>query len=286
MSQSKSTVSVIIPTYNRSQLLAEAIRSVLNQTYHDLEIIVVDDNSTDDTEKVIAQIRDPRLLYIRHEINKGGSAARNTGICAATGKFIAFLDDDDEWEPEKTALQLKVLEHYDVVLCASNEHLSGLARYSDKSEINMEELRQGKFTSGGTGVLMARSAVLKSAMFDEGLPRCQDWDIFIRIAQCHAIGYLNMPLVRYNEGAHRRISNAILNKPAVEIEKTLRILDKHHQFFGSRWVRWHLAGFLLYGIKHRDNKVRYLLYVMCRCGVWAVLRALGRRLYQKSIVTV
>ena len=104
-------VSVIIPTYNRAHLVGRAIRSVLNQTYQDFEIIVVDDGSTDNTEEVVKSFNDPRIRYIRHEKNRGGSAACNTGIRAARGEYIAFQDSDDEWLPEKLEKQMQVFEN-------------------------------------------------------------------------------------------------------------------------------------------------------------------------------
>jgi len=86
MAEKAPKVSVVIPTYNRAHLVGRAIRSVLNQTYQDFEIIVVDDGSTDNTKEVVKSFNDPRIRYIRHEKNRGGSAARNTGIRAARGK--------------------------------------------------------------------------------------------------------------------------------------------------------------------------------------------------------
>lgn len=274
-------VSVVIPTFNRSRLVARAIRSVQGQTYSNLEIIVVDDASRDDTEQVVAAISDPRIRYLRHQTNRGGSGARNTGIHAATGAYIAFLDDDDEWEPTKTAEQLKALADYDAVLCTSDEHRHGIERFAARTSVGLDDLRQGLFTAGGTGVLMAKTVVLQETLFDETLPNCQDWDIFIRIAKRYKIGYINQPLVRYNEGEHGRISNVIVNMPRADLERRLVMLEKHREFFGPRWYRRHLAGFLLYGLKHRPDKLSHLAYTVKRCGLMAVLRALGRRVYQK-----
>jgi len=104
-------VSVIIPTYIRAHVLAKAIQSLLNQTYQDFEIIVVDDGSIDNTEEVVKSFNDPRIRYIRHKENCGGSAARNTGIRAAYGECIAFQDSDDEWLPEKLEKQMQVFEN-------------------------------------------------------------------------------------------------------------------------------------------------------------------------------
>src|SRR5688572_16958601 len=104
-----ANVSVIIPTHNRAQSVVTAIASVVRQTFQDLEIIVVDDASNDDTAEVLAQFRDKRIKVIRHQTNRGGAAARNTGIRHSTFDYIAFLDDDDEWLPEKLAKQMAAL---------------------------------------------------------------------------------------------------------------------------------------------------------------------------------
>ena len=96
-------ISVIIPSYNSGKFLGEAIESVVNQTYKNIEIIVINDGSTDNTEEIAKkwQKRDERVRYLKHKENKGPSAARNTGIKNSRGEYIAFLDDDDEWLPEK-----------------------------------------------------------------------------------------------------------------------------------------------------------------------------------------
>ena len=112
MPEKNPTVSIIIPTYNRAHLIGRAIQSVLNQTYQNFEIIVVDDGSTDNTEEMIKEFQkhDKRIKYIRHEKNRGGAAARNTGIKVARGEYIAFQDSDDEWLPEKLEKQMDVFQ--------------------------------------------------------------------------------------------------------------------------------------------------------------------------------
>lgn len=103
-------VSLIITTYNRARLLPRAVNSVLNQTYGDFEIIIVDDCSTDSTQDVIQSFADPRIRWFTHEVNRGLSATRNTGIANARGEYIAFLDDDDECTPNRLADQVSILE--------------------------------------------------------------------------------------------------------------------------------------------------------------------------------
>lgn len=273
--QTAPLVSVVIPTYNRAARLIRAIKSAQCQTYTRLEIIVVDDASDDETRRVVAELQDGRLRYIRHPKNIGGSAARNTGIRAATGDFIAFLDDDDEWEADKTEEQLRMLRQYDVVVCTSDGIRSNLHQHEHRKTVGLADLRTGPF--GGTGVLMARTAVLKETLFDESLPRGQDWDLFIRIAMRYPIGYLNKPLLRYNNGDHERITNRVRDISLEDLERQFLVLHKHQSLFGTRWFRQHMAFGMLYGLSRRRDKLALLFYTARRYGGTNVLRALLAR---------
>ena len=112
MKNNSPKVSIILPTYNRAHIIEKAIQSVLNQTYQDFEIIIIDDGSKDDTKKIIRgfQEKDNRIKYIRFEENKGAAAARNAGIKMSKGEYITFQDSDDEWLPEKLEKQMKIIE--------------------------------------------------------------------------------------------------------------------------------------------------------------------------------
>jgi glycosyltransferase involved in cell wall biosynthesis len=279
MKTDKPTVSVVIPTHNRAALLARAIRSVQGQTYPYLEIIIVDDASIDNTRELVESLDDKRIRYLRHETNLGGSAARNTGIHAATGEVIAFLDDDDEWMLEKTEEQLKIVNDYEVVVCTSVGTDDELPRYNLKETLEVDDLRQGPW--GGTGVLMARAKVLKETIFDESLPRGQDWDLFIRLALKHKIAYLNKPLLRYNGGAHVRITNSILNVSVTDMEQQCRVIHKHKRLFGKAWFERQMCQKLLYDIKHRTNRAAIVVYAARNYGVINVVRTLGNRLRVK-----
>lgn len=129
----KPTVSVVIPTYNRAKYVTETIDSVLSQSYTDYEIIVVDDGSTDNTREALAPYMD-RIRYI-HQQNSGVSAARNRGIKAARGKWIAFLDSDDIWLPEKLAVQIKDISKYPGVCLHTTN--AGLYRERIGREVNL-----------------------------------------------------------------------------------------------------------------------------------------------------
>ena len=272
-------VTAIIPTHNRADMLVRAIKSVQRQTYPHLEIIVVDDASTDNTKEVVEGIDDSRIRYVRHETNRGGSAARNTGISAVTGEYVAFLDDDDEWKPEKTAEQLVLLRMFDVVACASDDVHHDVRRRYARRTIELDDLRQGPW--GGTGVLMAKSAVLRETMFDESLPRGQDWDIFIRIALKHKIAFLDKPLLRYNSGSHPRITNRARHASIAELERQLRVVEKHRALFGSSWFNRQMSQGLLFGIKDRKDKLAVVTHTARHYGAINVLRALMLRAAMK-----
>jgi glycosyltransferase involved in cell wall biosynthesis len=274
-------VSAIVPTHNRAQMLARAIRSVQRQTYPHLEIVVVDDASTDNTRETMEGFDDPRIRYVRHENNQGGSAARNTGIRVATGEYIAFLDDDDEWEPQKTEEQLKALQVCDVVACASDDAHSRRRRNHLKTSIDLKDLKHGPW--GGTGVLMARAAVLKETLFDETLPRGQDWDLFIRIALKYEIGYLSKPLLKYDGGTHPRFTNSVRQLPLGALEQQFRVVQKHRSLFGTAWFNRQMCQGMLYGVKDRTDKVPLLMYTARRYGFLNVASVLTVRVAMNFI---
>lgn len=277
-------VSVVLPTHNRARLLERALRNVLAQTHRRLEIIVVDDASADETSAAVRGIGDARIHYLRHTSNKGGAAARNTGILAATGEYIAFLDDDDEWEPDKIEKQLCLMQHYAVTICGYHGEEQGLARrYQSRPTVGLSELRRGFFRGGGTSALMARTHVLREILFDESLPRCQDWDLCIRIAKRYEIGYLPGRLMKYNAGGHVRISNRVQNMPLAGVEQQLRMVQKHKKFFGPRMYRFHMCRLLLTSVRHRPDRMRYVVDVSRRYGVIGVVSALAERVYLKMM---
>lgn len=194
------TVSVIIPTYNRVHLISRAIQSVLNQSYRDFEIIVVDDCSTDVTEVIIKdfQEQDKRIRYIRHEKNKGGSAARNTGITSAKGDYIALLDDDDGWLPEKIEKQvIKFRNSPDkvgVIYCGFFYVLEESGNIVAES---VPALRGNIYANllkncilGSPTPLIRRTCFQKAGLYDETLPSAQDWDMWIRLSKYYEFDFI------------------------------------------------------------------------------------------------
>ncbi|MEH7073451.1 glycosyltransferase family 2 protein [Neobacillus drentensis] len=208
-------ISVVIPTFNREALVMDAINSLRNQTYKNLEIIVVDDCSTDNTQSRIENERDPRIVYVRHEYNQGGSQARNTGIHRATGEYIAFLDSDDQWLPTKLEKQMEVFKNNSNVgiVYTGYKNVSGT---SVRSEVHphlsgnlLTELLKKNCIGTTSTVVIKKNLLLEVGNFDPELPSCQDWDLYVRLAQITEFGVVKDAFVLYNEHDESRITTNI-----------------------------------------------------------------------------
>lgn len=209
-------VSVVIPSFNRAHCIEACVRSVLAQTFRDLEVIVVDDASKDDTAQRLAAIEDPRVRYLRHETNRGGAAARNTGIQASLAEYVAFLDSDDQWAPEKLERQLRHLEAKGSEYGFSYTWLIGrdpegreIWRTSKSIDgLAVVELLVENCIGTFSSVLARRSALLAVGGLDERMRSCQDWDLFVRLNAVTRVCCLEEYLVYYlqNRGDKHRIS--------------------------------------------------------------------------------
>lgn len=196
--EAAQSISVVIPTYNYGRFLARAISSVLEQTHPVLEIIVVDDGSTDNTREVAQGFGD-RIQYLYKE-NRGSSAARNAGIRIARGEWIGFLDADDAWVPEKNAKVRELLqEHPEAVMIyhphvlLSDEGPVGYRRAAEPDEL-FPELLYHNFISGGSSALVRRSVLLDLGGFDESLQAVEDWDMWTRVALRYPLHRIGEPL--------------------------------------------------------------------------------------------
>lgn len=208
-------VSVIIPAYNRAALIGESLESVYAQTYEPLEVIVVDDGSTDDLESALSPYLRQGLRLIRHETNKGAPTARNAGIAEAKGEFIAFLDSDDLWEPDKTKQQVrKIVESGpDTALVYSgirkidqDGKLLGFKNPVKKGSIYLDLLANNWIGSTSTALVRA-SALSRVGGFDATLRSRQDLDLWLRISREFTIDFVADPLVLYRVHTNRISSN-------------------------------------------------------------------------------
>jgi glycosyltransferase involved in cell wall biosynthesis len=178
------TVSVIIPTHNRAHLIARAIASATAQDYPIHEIIVVDDCSTDDTVSIVRALPGP-ITYLRMDRNGGSQLARNAGVAAATGDYLAFLDSDDFWHPHKIRLQMACAAGADVAVTCGYRH--GDAATGEflmpTPQIRPEQVMVYNFIGPTSNLLVTRTALEKAGGFDPAMPACQDWELCIRLLQ-------------------------------------------------------------------------------------------------------
>lgn len=206
-------VSIVIPTYKRPDMIVRAVDSALNQTYAQIEVIVVDDNdpSSPDrkkTETIMAQYKgNPRVQYILHEKNKNGSAARNTGWRQAKGEYITFLDDDDEISKDKIKLQVNCLESLDESwgACYSGYHIvkpNGVVhKASDfkSGDVYLQALMRTMFMGSGSNLLLRKTVVDKVNGYDESFKRNQDIEFMARVFEKHKLACIKDDLLTIHQ---------------------------------------------------------------------------------------
>jgi len=273
-------VSVIIPTHNRPDLLPKAIKSVLNQSYQDFEVIVVDDGLEIRAESIVKKVNDSRIVYIQHETERGGAAARNTGIKAAQGEFIAFLDDDDEWLPKKLEIQMSRFRdtNQEVGFCFSavkivknkveefNYVPEGIANYYE------DILR--RFKGFLTSTLIVKKYVFnKVGIFDELLPSHQEVDLMIKMSKSYKGLGINQHLIsmmgdnsnKIGADLKKRIRGRemILNKYLDDFKKRPKLLARHYFWLGLMYrddKRYLDSREFFYKALKLNFKIKYLLH--------------------------
>lgn len=223
-------VSVIIPTYNRAHVLREAIDSVLSQKYSDLELLVVDDGSTDHTKEVASSYTS-KLAYIYQE-HKGVSAARNRGIKQAQGNYLSFLDSDDLWLPDKLSTQMRFMEdHPEIHICYTEEiwirkgvRVNPMKKHRKYSGMIFEHCLPLCIVSPSS-VLIARSLLEEIGVFDEELKVCEDYDLWLRISARYPIYLLDTPLIIKRGGHDDQLSKAMNGQDRFRIKALVKLLE-------------------------------------------------------------
>lgn len=198
-------VTVIIPTHNRRKLLARTLHSVLAQRGVDLAVIVVDDGGSDDTASAVAALADPRVTFVRHPEPRGVSAARNTGIGRATTPWLAFVDDDDLWGPDKLRSQLDALAAgatagWSCTTSVTIDFRCQVSRYDEPlADVDLAArlLRENVVPGGGSGVVASRELTNQVGRFDEALSNLADWDFYIRLALASTVAPVSAPQLGY-----------------------------------------------------------------------------------------
>jgi len=224
-------VSIIIPTFNRASKVARAISSVLSQTISDYEIIVVDDGSTDRTSLALTSFGS-HIRVITHFEQLGVSAARNTGVKSTRSPFIAFLDSDDYWLPEKLAVQLSFfLEHPEAVACQTQEKWirNGLLVNPKKKhlkpsgDIFSQSLKLCLVSP--SAVMLKRSLMEEVGLFDETFPCCEDYDLWLRVTCRYPVHLIDQTLVVKEGGAADQLSRNHPGMDAYRIKAILKMIQ-------------------------------------------------------------
>jgi glycosyltransferase involved in cell wall biosynthesis len=234
-------VTIVMPTFNRAHLLSRAINSVLNQSYTNWELIVVDDCSTDDTEQVVRKYYDDRIIFVRNNANLGGSGSRNVGLRMARGKLISFLDSDDEYLPNKIQRQAELFNNSDIsnlgiITCGRHDvrdskiYFTWIPTYRGNV---IFQLLSKKRVGAGTPFLMIKREVLEAGIeFDPLMPAGQDWDFVVRVCQLFNMDYVAEPLVLVHHHDGERIYNH---------HSALAALDKQYEKFKDKLTQYPLA---------------------------------------------
>ncbi|MDD5259281.1 MAG: glycosyltransferase [bacterium] len=237
-------VSVIIPTYNRAELVCEAIESVLRQAYRDYEIIVIDDGSNDDT---VGKLREygNKIKYI-HQKNKGVSAARNKGILEAAGEYIAFLDSDDIWVPYKLERQVKYFEDnpaiglvysYGNYLSANTKKEQVKPRVITRS---LQELVEEDAIFPTSTVMAKKKCLEEAGLFDETLTGIEDFDLWFRVAEKFPIGFMPEILAHHRwHGTHLAEQSDKMSNGYIKIYN--RIIAKYKDQYNVKYMKKRLA---------------------------------------------
>ena len=217
----RESVSIVLPTYNRAHLVGRAIQSILEQTYMEFELRVIDDGSIDDTENVVKAYEDERIQYYKLEQNCGPAYARNIGIIHAKNKYIAFHDSDDVWRKEKLEKQMEVMlqspEQVGLVYgCCKYHGLTGETDYFPRREIELEKKRGFIYPKlleenliGMPSLLVRKQCVEKAGMFHEGFRSLEDYEWMLRLGRLFEAEYIDEVLVdvyAQEESVNRNLS--------------------------------------------------------------------------------
>lgn len=264
-------ISVVIPTKNRAQRLVKAVISAQQQIGVTLEILIVDDASTDNTEAVVKSLadNDVRVKYFRHHQSIGGGAARNTGIENSTGALVAFLDDDDEWYSNKLKVQLELLKSQPSAVAAScsfllnkpgqNNQLITITSLGDRQKL----LRSNHL--GGASVCLAwRKVLIAIGGLDPLLRSCQDWDLWLKLHKQGSIEVSQEPLVNYYVHEEDRITGNLSN----EYQGRKKIFLRYRKEMNSETRKHTLAILMFYRVVVYDQslwrRLKTIFYLILR----------------------
>ncbi len=241
INREKNIISVIIPTHNRAHLLGNAILSAINQTYKKIEIIVVDDASSCDNHEIVKKIDFP-IIYYRFETNRGGNACRNKGVELSTGKYVAFLDDDDTWCSDKLEKQLELmiknsinLSYTGKKMAVLDEHLKENKRWYAFTRPRYPSLKKSimlmNFIGTTSSIIVEKNIFLEVGGFDIKMPALQDYEFYIRFIYAgYTVKGIDEGLVNYHIYKKQKAISKNLKKRLIAVYK-LVLKNKNREYF-------------------------------------------------------
>ncbi len=233
-------ISVIIPTHNRAAVLGRAVSSVLAQSFKETELIIVDDGSADETRQIVQSFKDKRLTYY-HQKNKGVSSARNLGMKKASGQYIAFLDSDDYWLPEKLEHQLRFMldggfsiSQTQEIWIRNGKRVNPMDKHEKPSGWIFEKSLELCLVSPSC-VLMEKNLFHQGYLFNENLMACEDYDLWLRISLEYPVALLPGALTVKTGGHPDQLSGKIIGLDLFRIYSLLE-LEKNHRLSGDKKI--------------------------------------------------
>ncbi len=292
------SVSVVIPTFNRADTIVRAIESVLKQSYHNVDVIVVDDNADgslgrEATEEVMQQyVNNERVKYLKHHYSKNGSAARNTGARASDSKYIAFLDDDDEFLPKKIESQVKLLEQLDNTWgCCyskfSTEKEGKFLIYEENREgdLYVDVLTRNIMLAAGSNLLVKKSVFDEVGGFDESFKRSQDVEFLVKVLRKYKIAYdSNYGLIVHVGNGHSIIDfDASCALYLKSFKKDLDELpDDVRNKFLSKLAK---ERFFFHFRARHDYKACWRMLINREVGFWGAFSYLAKMAYRHVVMS-
>ena len=273
-------VSCIITTYNRPKLVGRAIESVLGQSYSSIELIIIDDHSSelyDEVKKLYSA--NGKIRFHRNAKNLGLSASRNEGIKLSNGKYVAFLDDDDVWLQDKLEKQVSFLEANKEFIGCSSSHIESVSKKTIKiaKEVYRFEDNTGFNYLGPPSKLILKKDIASTTMFDEDAKHAEDWDFYLRILKLGPVYIFAEPLIIYDTVHFGRMTTGFSSMTISQIKEKAHMTYKNRNLIGEQNFKMRLGEYFLTGIFHRKNIPTYFQQVLKEVGLATVVRVLKNK---------
>jgi glycosyltransferase involved in cell wall biosynthesis len=292
-------VSVIIPAYNAMPYIADSLQSVLNQSFADFEVLIINDGSSDNIEEWVSTVSDPRVKFISQE-NQGVSAARNKGILHSRGTYIAFLDADDLWEPTKLEKQVNYLDNnpelgavdtFIFLIDSQGKLIFPIGSFYQQGNKWKDFIEWRDAVLCGSTLMVRRSCFEAVGLFDQELAALEDSHMWIRIAACYDFAILQEPLASYRQ----HINSASKNHEWM-MSNSIRSIEKIYEFvpLELQHLKWKAYGRVIrsiaggaYGSGDYNLAVRYyfraLYYYPQLCFTGGIIRPLIKSIIYASL---